>query len=167
MRALLCSLVGHRPAPRQYQLTAGATARTWECCPRCREHHRPDVQAALLVRIVAEGQLIPVGYGVAMVDWRTRDALCMPVPLNLVAASARRAWYWMKAPHALVVDTPPSASMVLEVRRERQTRSALRRLCGHLRIDTECPVAVHYLGRTLSALAIQINAERVANVWIS
>ncbi|OEZ90695.1 hypothetical protein [Duganella phyllosphaerae] len=104
MAALTCSLIGHRPAPRQYQLTAGAIARTWECCPRCREHHCPDVQAALLVRVVAEGQLIPAGFGVAAVNWKTGDALCLPIPLNLVAASARRAWYLVKAPHALVVD---------------------------------------------------------------
>lgn len=104
MRAFICSMVGHRPAPRQYQLTAGATARIWECCPRCHEHHRPDVQAALLVRIVADGQLIPAGYGVAWIRWSTGDAICLPVPLNIAAGAARRAWHWAKVPRALVMD---------------------------------------------------------------
>lgn len=104
MAALICSLIGHRPALRQYQLTAGATAHTWECCPRCREHHRPYVQAALLVREVAEGTVLPAGYGVAWIRWSTGHAICLPVPLNIAAGAARRAWHWAKAPRALVMD---------------------------------------------------------------
>jgi hypothetical protein len=104
MAALACSLVGHRPAPRQYQLTAGATACTWECCPRCREHHRPDMQAALLVREVAEGAVLPAGYGVAWIRWSTGHAICLLVPLNVAAGAARRAWHWAKVPRALVMD---------------------------------------------------------------
>lgn len=104
-RPLLCSLIGHRPATSRYRQTAGATSSTWECCPRCQQHHRPDMPTALLVRTVAQGHIIPAGYGVAWVDWRTGDALAMPIPLNLAAAGARRAWYWVKVPRTLIMDT--------------------------------------------------------------
>lgn len=104
MRAFVCSLFGHRPALRQYQLTAGATARIWECCPRCREHHRPDVQAALLVREVAEGAVLPAGFGVAWISWTSGAAVCLPIPLNVAAGACRRTWHWAKVPHALVMD---------------------------------------------------------------
>lgn len=28
----------------------------------------------------------------------------MPIPINLAAAGARRAWYWAKVPRALIMD---------------------------------------------------------------
>lgn len=105
MRAFICSMVGHRSAAMRYQQTAGATSHTWECCPRCQQHHRPDTPTALLVRTIAQGYIIPAGYGAAWVDWRTGDAVVMPIPLNLAAAGARRAWYWVKVPRALIMDT--------------------------------------------------------------
>lgn len=104
IKKFICSMIGHPAAARRYQLTVGATAHTWECCPRCREQHRPDVQTALLVRVVAEGTVLPAGYGVAWIRWSTGDAICLPVPLNIAAGAARRAWHWAKVPRALVMD---------------------------------------------------------------
>ena len=76
----------------------------WECCPRCGHEHRVDTPTALVVRSVAAGNLIPPGYGVAWVDWRTGDAVVMPIPLNIAAAGVRRAWFWCRHPAALVKD---------------------------------------------------------------
>lgn len=104
MRAFICSMVGHRPAAMRYQQTAGATSSTWECCPRCQQHHRPDTSTALLVRTVAQGHTIPAGYGVAWVRWQDGNAVCMPVPLNIAAAAGRRAWAWVKFPRCLFRD---------------------------------------------------------------
>lgn len=105
MRSFICSMIGHRPAASRYVIKAGDAARTWECCPRCQQHHRQDTSTALLVRTVAQGDVIPAGYGVAWVEWRTGDAVVMPIPLNLAVAGARRAWYWLKVPRALLLDT--------------------------------------------------------------
>lgn len=124
IRAFFCSMLGHRPAPSRYQLTAGGAARAWECCPRCQQHHRPHLQTALLVRTVDQGRLIPAGYGVAWVDWRTGDAVVMPIPLNLAAAGARRAWYWVKVPRALIMDTRQAyAKGIRDGQRQRQQRA--------------------------------------------
>ncbi len=40
-----------------------------------------------------EGDEIPRGYGVAWRDWSSYRAICMPIPLNLVAGLARRMWF--------------------------------------------------------------------------
>lgn len=45
---------------------------------------------------IAEGGVIPFGYGVAWRDWRTDNWLCLPLGINLVAAWVRRAYHWLK-----------------------------------------------------------------------
>jgi hypothetical protein len=89
----------------------------WEKCPRCERQHRIDTPSALLVRSVAAANLIPPGYGVAWVRWQSGDAVCMPVPLNIVAAGARRGWYWCRCPRALVNDPRQAFQQGYEVGR--------------------------------------------------
>lgn len=49
-------------------------------------------------QLLADGESIPRGYGVA---WRcvyTRRAYCLPVPLNRIMGVVRNAWIWLKVP---------------------------------------------------------------------
>lgn len=57
-----------------------------------------------LVRKVDPAHVIPRGYGVAWIRWQSDEAVVMPIPLNVVAAGIRRAWYWLKMPKALYND---------------------------------------------------------------
>lgn len=49
-----------------------------------------------IVKRISEGQLLPPFYGVAWVVWYSNEAICLPVPLNLIAALAREAWLFCK-----------------------------------------------------------------------
>lgn len=57
-----------------------------------------------LIREVDQGSLLPTGFGIAWRRWETGRAVCMPMPLNLVAGAARRLWFAIKhgvSPHKL------------------------------------------------------------------
>lgn len=64
--------------------------------------------ASLFVRRIGHGFIIPAGYGVAWVRWQSGEAVCMPVPLNVLAGALRTAWLWLKAPRG-IVDNPSAA----------------------------------------------------------
>jgi hypothetical protein len=49
-----------------------------------------------IVKIVSNGLPLPRFYGVAWLDWRGMYAICLPVPLNLVAACARGVWIFAR-----------------------------------------------------------------------
>jgi hypothetical protein len=36
----------------------------------------------------------PRGFGVAWVEWRADEVVCMPVPLNVLVALSRAGWLW-------------------------------------------------------------------------
>jgi hypothetical protein len=55
-----------------------------------------------LVRKVTPGYMLPCGYGVAWVRWNTCEAVCMPVPFNVVAGALRTAWAWLKSPRWII-----------------------------------------------------------------
>lgn len=103
--AIICRLFGHqRGIAREFRMEASRTTIRMELCPRCKTEHEVDLPAGALVRVVPQGQRIPPGFGVAWVRWDTGDAVCMPVPLNIVAATGRRAWAWLKFPRCLFTD---------------------------------------------------------------
>lgn len=45
---------------------------------------------------VREGCIIPSFYGVAWDEWHKREAVCFPIPLNLIFAFFRAVWIWMR-----------------------------------------------------------------------
>ena len=103
--ALLCRLVGHRRgAARELRLIAARTIIKLEVCPRCGVEHEVDLPAGALVRIIDEGFIVPRAFGVAWIRWQTDEAVCMPIPLNIAAAGARRTWFWCRHPVMLVKD---------------------------------------------------------------
>lgn len=56
-----------------------------------------------IIKRVSEGEILPPFYGVAWVDWLSNSAMCMPVPLNLVAQVLREVWFackggWQEVP---------------------------------------------------------------------
>lgn len=103
--ALLCRLFGHRRgAARELRLLESRTTIVLQTCPRCSTEHEVDVPAGLLVRVLGPAHERPRGFGVAWYRWQDGAAVCMPVPLNVLAAAVRRAWYWLRCPHVLVRD---------------------------------------------------------------
>lgn len=62
-----------------------------------------------LVKRCKEMEIISPFYGVAWVDWLSRDTVCMPVPLNLIAALARGAWIYLRHGYRSVPVSPRDA----------------------------------------------------------
>ena len=48
------------------------------------------------VKRIREGALIPRGYGVAWWDWLSCEGICLPIPLNVLASTARRGLIWLR-----------------------------------------------------------------------
>lgn len=48
-----------------------------------------------IVRRVSMGEMVPRFYGVAWIEYRSHNAICLPVPLNLPAALLRRFWLFL------------------------------------------------------------------------
>lgn len=63
---------------------------------------------------IPEGAEFPRGYGLAYRNWMTLNAVCMPVPLNVIVGAGRRFWF------ALVHGVRPSRwdAKVICARRE-------------------------------------------------
>lgn len=49
-----------------------------------------------LLKKVSPGFILPRFYGVAHVDWRTGDAVCLPIPFNVIVFWSIETWYWLK-----------------------------------------------------------------------
>ena len=47
---------------------------------------------------IAEGERLPPGYGVAWYDYDRDCAVCMVVPLNVIAGGMRAAYRWLRFP---------------------------------------------------------------------
>jgi len=45
---------------------------------------------------VAEGGLLPTGYGVCWKNYDRRTTTTAPVPLNVLLRSVRSCWYWLR-----------------------------------------------------------------------
>jgi hypothetical protein len=99
---LICRLFDHPPAMSSYE--EGAFGPILQDCPRCGAQHKVHNPRSLLLRRVHQGYVIPRGYGIAWVRFCSDSAVCMPVPLNLIAGALRRAWFWLKAPRFLYQD---------------------------------------------------------------
>lgn len=103
--AIICRLFGHRRGiAREFRVVAAQTIIKLETCPRCGTEHEVDLPAGALVRVVAQGYILRRGFGVAWVRWQDGSAVCMPVPLNVLAAAGRRAWAWLRFPRCLFRD---------------------------------------------------------------
>ncbi len=101
-RLTWCWLLGHSRGPVSDRVEVERISEYVSCrhvfCGCCGK--RTD--SFSLVRTVESGCYLPRGYGVAWLRWQTRHAVCMPVPLNLIAGIARLAWAWIKSPHGIV-----------------------------------------------------------------
>ena len=53
----------------------------------------------LTEQYVEEGGDIPIGYGVAWRDWSTNHIVCLPLGLNVIAATMRRCYHWIVTKH--------------------------------------------------------------------
>lgn len=49
-------------------------------------------------KIISDGQMYPTLYGVAYYDYLKRQAVCYPVPFNLVARLTREVYGWLRNP---------------------------------------------------------------------
>ena len=58
----------------------------------------------MIVRL-GEGFIVPRFYGVAWTDYMRRQAICLPIPLNVIAGYARGVWFWLKYDYR-----PPNSS---------------------------------------------------------
>jgi|GEM_PF-6171247 hypothetical protein len=63
----------------------------------------------MIQRIVREGELMPRFYGIAWRNYFRREAVCFPVPLNVILAFARQAYLWIRLGHVEVSSDPRSA----------------------------------------------------------
>jgi hypothetical protein len=49
-----------------------------------------------LQKRIQHGQVIPFFYGIAWKDWVSNEAVCYPVPVNMLVAVSRSFFIWMK-----------------------------------------------------------------------
>ena len=49
-----------------------------------------------LIKRVRQGEMLPPFYGIAWRDYSMDEAVCLPVPINLVALIGRRIWAFCK-----------------------------------------------------------------------
>lgn len=45
---------------------------------------------------VSDCMILPAWYGVAWVKYESRKTVCMPIPINVVAAAIRAGYLWLK-----------------------------------------------------------------------
>lgn len=102
MKPYLCWLLGHSRGlvPDRYEEeyvgpNLVMSRRFCGCCGK-------RANSFSLVRKATPGYELPRGYGVAWVRWNTCEAVCMPVPLNVLAGLLRAAWAWMKSPRGII-----------------------------------------------------------------
>lgn len=62
-----------------------------------------------IVKRINKGEMLPPFYGVAWQDWYGDVAVCLPVPLNLIAAIGRSIWIFMRHGHRHVPMSPRDA----------------------------------------------------------
>ncbi|WP_305821379.1 hypothetical protein [Massilia brevitalea] len=63
----------------------------------------------MLIKKIAQGEILPRFYGVAWVDWYRDQAVCLPLGFNLLAACARGLFYSIKNAGRLVRVNPRDA----------------------------------------------------------
>jgi hypothetical protein len=49
-----------------------------------------------IVKRINHGEMIPPFYGIAWVEYPRPEAVCLPVPLNMLAGMAREFWIFLK-----------------------------------------------------------------------
>lgn len=49
----------------------------------------------ILIRRINSGNKYPRGYGLYYVDHYLDQAVCLPIPLNLIARAARELYFWL------------------------------------------------------------------------
>lgn len=63
-----------------------------------------------IIKRIDQGGLLPRFYGVAWFDdWRTHSAVCLPVPINVLARVLRDAWLYLAHPSQSVPFNPRAA----------------------------------------------------------
>jgi hypothetical protein len=49
--------------------------------------------------VVKEGEILPSTHGIAYWKWETAEAVCYPLPFNLIVGRSRSLWIWMRRKH--------------------------------------------------------------------
>jgi hypothetical protein len=49
-----------------------------------------------IVKRIRPAEMLPAFYGIAWRDWLRDEAICLPVPLNVLARLARAGWVWLR-----------------------------------------------------------------------
>ncbi|WP_291015308.1 hypothetical protein [Hydrogenophaga sp.] len=47
-------------------------------------------------KTIKPGQMIPAWYGIAWQNFDSRTAVCYPVPINVIVATGRAFWLWLR-----------------------------------------------------------------------
>lgn len=55
----------------------------------------------MIAKIIRDSEPIPPWYGVAIVRMEWSDAICYPIPLNIVVAAIHKAYVWLRWGHML------------------------------------------------------------------
>ncbi len=53
----------------------------------------------MIRRIVPEAVVVPWWLGLAYWRWDREEAVCYPIPVNLIVRWARNGYFWLKATH--------------------------------------------------------------------
>lgn len=95
-------------------------------------------------RVRDEGGRIPVAYGVTYVDYKRRETVCHPVPLNWIVRGALKAWQWVAYPK---LELGPHDLQEINIRLNAENGS-LRRENARLRqVEEEAKEAKELLAR--------------------
>lgn len=105
------------------------------------------------MRDVGEGEALPPWYGVAWWDYNRDVAVCMVVPLNVVAGAVRAAWVWLRFPPWRRANF--RAQMERALRRANQERDRAWGLGFTAGYRQDCNDEVQ-LGLTRAALRVQL-----------
>lgn len=49
--------------------------------------------------VIGEGRIIPYTHGIAYWKYETAEAVCYPIPFNLIIGWSRTTWIWMRQKH--------------------------------------------------------------------
>ena len=83
-----------------------------------------------LIKRVRPGEMLPPFYGIAWRDYSTYEAVCLPVPLNLIVWVGRNVWAFCKQGAKALPESPREAY-------EQGVRDGRAAVAKKLDIDTD------------------------------
>lgn len=49
-----------------------------------------------IIKRINEGEIIPIGYGIAWYEWQKHSAVCLPLGFNVIASAVRAAYFALR-----------------------------------------------------------------------